>query len=55
MGNIPAGHKIDFVLAAGPIPMMRAVANVTRPLGIKIMVSLNSIMVDGTQPGLGID
>ncbi len=38
----------DFVLAIGPIPMMRAVAEVTRPHGIKTMVSLNPIMVDGT-------
>jgi len=30
------------------VPMMRAVAQVTTPLGIKTMVSLNSIMVDGT-------
>ena len=43
-----AGRKIDFVLAVGPVPMMRAVAQITRPLGIKTMVSLNSIMVDGT-------
>ena len=42
------GRKIDFVLAVGPVPMMRAVARVTEPLGIKTMVSLNSIMVDGT-------
>jgi len=42
------GRKIDFVLAVGPVPMMRAVAQVTGPLGIKTMVSLNSIMVDGT-------
>jgi ferredoxin--NADP+ reductase len=42
------GRKIDFVLAVGPVPMMRAVAQVTKPLGIKTMVSLNSIMVDGT-------
>lgn len=41
-------RKIDFVLAVGPVPMMRAVAQVTGPLGIKTMVSLNSIMVDGT-------
>jgi ferredoxin--NADP+ reductase len=40
--------KLDFVLAVGPVPMMRAVAQVTKPLGIKTMVSLNSIMVDGT-------
>ncbi len=45
---IDAGRKIDFVLAVGPVPMMRAVAQVTKPLGIKTMVSLNSIMVDGT-------
>jgi len=42
------GRKIDFVLAIGPIPMMRAVAEVTRPHNIKTMVSLNPIMVDGT-------
>ena len=45
---ISAGRKIDFVLAVGPVPMMRAVARITAPLGIKTMVSLNSIMVDGT-------
>jgi ferredoxin--NADP+ reductase len=45
---IAAGIKIDFVLAVGPAPMMRAVARITAPLGIKTMVSLNSIMVDGT-------
>lgn len=45
---IESGRKIDFVLAVGPVPMMRAVAQVTGPLGIKSMVSLNSIMVDGT-------
>jgi len=43
-----AGNKIDFALAVGPVPMMRAVSDLTRPLGIKTMVSLNSIMVDGT-------
>jgi len=45
---IDGGKKIDFVLAIGPIPMMRAVAEVTRPHGIKTVVSLNPIMVDGT-------
>jgi ferredoxin--NADP+ reductase len=39
---------VDYVLAIGPIPMMRAVAEVTRPRGIRTVVSLNSIMVDGT-------
>jgi len=45
---IAAGRKLDFVLAVGPVPMMRAVAEITRPLGVKTMVSLNSVMVDGT-------
>ena len=40
--------KIDFVLAIGPIPMMKAVAEVTRDKNIKTVVSLNPIMVDGT-------
>ncbi len=38
----------DFVLAIGPIPMMRGVAEVTRPFNVPTVVSLNSIMVDGT-------
>lgn len=45
---IDSGQKIDFVLAIGPIPMMRAIAEVTRPYGIKTVVSLNPVMVDGT-------
>lgn len=45
---INSGRRIDFVLACGPVPMMRAVADITKPLSIKTMVSLNSIMVDGT-------
>lgn len=45
---IDSGKKIDLVLAIGPIPMMKAVAEVTRPYGIKTIVSLNPVMVDGT-------
>ena len=45
---LDAGRKIDFVLAIGPVPMMKAVAEVTRPHGIQTVVSLNPIMVDGT-------
>lgn len=45
---IDEGRKIDFVLAIGPIPMMAAVAKVTKPHNIKTVVSLNPIMVDGT-------
>ncbi len=42
------GKKIDVVYAIGPLVMMRAVAETTRPYGVKTVVSLNSIMVDGT-------
>ena len=45
---IDDGMKIDYVLAIGPIPMMRAVAETTRPHAIRTVVSLNSIMIDGT-------
>ena len=41
-------EKIDVIFAIGPLPMMSAVAELTRPLKIKTMVSLNPIMVDGT-------
>lgn len=41
-------RKIDFVLAIGPIPMMKAVADVTREKNIPTVVSLNPVMVDGT-------
>ena len=39
---------IDIVDAVGPVPMMRAVANLTRPFGVHTIVSLNPVMVDGT-------
>ena len=42
------GRIINQVLAIGPIPMMKAVADATRLSGIKTIVSLNPIMVDGT-------
>ena len=38
----------DAVLAVGPLPMMQAVCEVTRPVGLKTIVSMNSVMVDGT-------
>lgn len=40
--------RIGAVLMAGPVPMMRAVAKVTKPYGLKTIASLNPIMVDGT-------
>lgn len=45
---LEAGRAIDHVLAIGPIPMMKAVAEATRPRAIPTIVSLNPIMVDGT-------
>ncbi|MDI6776179.1 MAG: sulfide/dihydroorotate dehydrogenase-like FAD/NAD-binding protein [Syntrophales bacterium] len=45
---IDAKEKIDRVFAIGPVPMMRVICNVTRPYGIKTIVSLNPIMVDAT-------
>ena len=42
------GVRIDLVLAIGPIPMMRAVAEMTRKENIRTVVSLNTIMIDGT-------
>jgi ferredoxin--NADP+ reductase len=45
---IQNGVRIDLVLAVGPIPMMRAVADMTRAERIPTVVSLNPIMIDGT-------
>lgn len=45
---IKRGEKIDQVTAIGPGIMMKSVAEATRPYGIKTVVSLNPIMVDGT-------
>lgn len=39
---------VDIVYAVGPVPMMRAVVNLTKPLGVRTIVSLNPVMVDGT-------
>lgn len=39
---------IDLVVAVGPGVMMRAVCDVTRKIGVPTIVSLNSLMVDGT-------
>jgi ferredoxin--NADP+ reductase len=44
---IDNGYKFDAVYAIGPTVMMRAVAETTRPYGLKTVVSLNPIMVDG--------
>jgi len=40
--------KVDLVYAVGPVPMMRKVSELSRPYGIKTLVSLNPVMVDAT-------
>jgi len=45
---LEAGNQFDEVLAIGPIPMMKFVAKTTEPFGVKTIVSLNPIMIDGT-------
>ena len=39
---------IKLVVAIGPVPMMKAVSNITKEFNVATMVSLNPIMVDGT-------
>jgi len=45
---LAGGRHVDAVYAVGPVPMMAAVAEVTRPFGVKTIASLNPIMLDGT-------
>ena len=42
------GENYDQVIAIGPVVMMRAVVEVTKPIGLRTAVSLNPIMIDGT-------
>ncbi|MGL1900485.1 MAG: sulfide/dihydroorotate dehydrogenase-like FAD/NAD-binding protein [Fibrobacterales bacterium] len=48
LAHICAENKPDMVIAIGPAPMMQACCEVTRPFDINTVVSLNSIMIDGT-------
>lgn len=45
---IDSGEKIDLCVAIGPVPMMKATADLTKKYELPTMVSLNTIMVDGT-------
>ncbi len=45
---IAEGRKIDLVFAIGPVPMMRVVADLTKQHGLRTVVSLDSVMIDGT-------
>lgn len=48
LSQVLAREKVIYVLAVGPVPMMKAVSEMTRSLNIPTYVSLNAIMVDGT-------
>ena len=48
LGNLIKQEKIDHVIAVGPMPMMKAVAEITRNEKIYTVASMNPIMVDGT-------
>jgi ferredoxin--NADP+ reductase len=48
LGDIMKYERVSHVLAVGPVPMMKAVSDMTRPADIETYVSLNAIMVDGT-------
>jgi len=45
---LESGEKIDRVIAIGPVVMMKFCSLTTKPFGVETIVSLNSIMVDGT-------
>ncbi len=45
---INSGNKYDIVIAIGPLVMMKAVCELTKKYGIKTIVSMNPIMIDGT-------
>ena len=45
---IESGNKYDEVIAIGPVIMMKFISKLTQPYGIKTLVSLNPIMIDGT-------
>lgn len=46
--DIMGREKVDYAIAVGPMPMMRAVANMTKSKNIYTEASMNPIMVDGT-------
>ena len=45
---LESGKAYDVALAVGPLPMMRAVCNLTREFSLPTVVSMNPVMVDGT-------
>ncbi|MCX7711370.1 MAG: sulfide/dihydroorotate dehydrogenase-like FAD/NAD-binding protein [Clostridia bacterium] len=45
---IEEGNQYDLVIAIGPLIMMKVVSNLTKQYGIKTLVSMNPVMIDGT-------
>ena len=48
MKEVLEADNVQLVVAIGPVPMMKAVTNITKEFGVKTLVSLNPIMIDGT-------
>jgi ferredoxin--NADP+ reductase len=46
--RINVGDKFDAVIAIGPVPMMKNVCLLTKKYNIKTIISMNTIMIDGT-------
>lgn len=46
--KLVAGNQYDVVIAIGPLPMMKAVCDLTKPYSMKTIVSMNPVMIDGT-------
>ena len=45
---LEAGEKFDMIITIGPLIMMKFVVATTKPFGVKTVVSMNPIMIDGT-------
>jgi len=48
LAKVIQDEPVKYVLSVGPVPMMKAISELTKPLGIRTYASLNAIMVDGT-------
>ncbi len=48
LGELLEAGPYDLAIAIGPLPMMRAICNLTKPYALPTIVSMNPIMIDGT-------
>jgi ferredoxin--NADP+ reductase len=48
LANVLKSQKFDHAVAMGPVSLLKKVVDLTRPYGLKTMVTLASLMVDGT-------